>query len=379
MPKFFWKKEIKVTLLNAILFLLLTLILSGFVGGLFINYIFPQLSKIPMFSALNPRFPVIVNKTEEIYIDDGVNLNQMYENLRTLTVTVISSGQPFNPSDKGFTAPQVGAGVIVTSDGLIFTTKKNIGSPQNLVKVILSDGREFDAKVSAFDSRSELAMIKITADNLPVAQFAGAAGVQVGDKLLTVGPSLASFHNSGAELDLLKNAANQNSYPNVAFSDIAADFLVYAPALSSDYFGGGIVNRDNRVVGLIIDGGALTGEFLQSSLNNYLTNKRFLRVKVGFRYTVINPPISKMLQLPKDNGIIIIGASGSPAIVPVSPAAAAGLQDRDMIFRINSTDLSADKTFESIINDAKPGDKMTLSFVRNGQERTAEITLGLLP
>ncbi|MEK9180884.1 MAG: hypothetical protein AAB871_01480, partial [Patescibacteria group bacterium] len=98
----FWKKEIKFNRLNLLGLLLLAFILSGFASGFFMNFVFPQLADFPLFARLVPRFTVVINKTEEIHVDDGVNLTKLYGNLRASTMTVISAEGGINPFEKSF-------------------------------------------------------------------------------------------------------------------------------------------------------------------------------------------------------------------------------------------------------------------------------------
>ncbi|MEK9180931.1 MAG: S1C family serine protease, partial [Patescibacteria group bacterium] len=271
-----------------------------------------------------------------------------------------------------------GTGVVVTSDGLILTTKKNLGSYKNTVKAVLSDGRTFDATVTAFDSRSELALIKIPAANLPVVQFGNSADLVIGQKLVTVGPDLIPFGNPGVEAELVKNADVIATYPKIFLTDSVNSYLSVSPDLENEFWGSAVLDSKSRVIGFVTDSGILTGEFLLSSLNNYLANGKFSRPSAGFQYAIITPPISGILHLPKSEGALLLAGSGKPAVVANSAAARAGLREGDFIYRVNGRDLSADYTLEKVMNEARPGDKIEIAFYRGSQETTAVIILGSL-
>src|SRR3989344_4329900 len=164
MKKNLWlKKEIRLTAGGIILAAVVIFLLSGIASGFFINHILPRLNSVPGFRALAPRFTVVVNRTEQVRVNDSIETRQVYDALRSSTVTILSIIEGISP--------RTGAGVIVTADGLIFTTKTIIADPTAQVSVFLPSGERFEAQVLAFDSMSDLALIKINASGLPVAAF----------------------------------------------------------------------------------------------------------------------------------------------------------------------------------------------------------------
>lgn len=365
--KSFWKSEIKITYRLFAVGLILLFIISGLGSGIFINYVFPHLAGIGFLRFINPRFPVVVNRTEQLLINDSVDSRQIYDRLKTITVTVVS--YPFG-QDITTANPSLGTGLIVTSDGYIFSTKSSVVDLKNNLQIITPDGTVHPATAAAFDPRSELAVLKIAAENLPVAQFSFADSLIVGDKLGVVGSFLSPKSAPYQNLQLISVSASVQNFNKLLSTRRVSEYLAIDQKLPRDYNGAGLSTRDGRVVGLVSADGVLTGGYLQNTLNLYLKNRNLVRADMGFNYKTVTGPISAILKLPADQGVLVAGSSGTQAIFAGSPAAAAGLREGDFIYKINDRTISTELSLEEILNSREAGTKADVFIYRNGQPLT---------
>lgn len=370
----FWKKEKTLNRAGLVTYFFVLLLASGVLGGLFSSFIVPRMDNIPILNLLSGQVPFVVNKTEQVIINDGVNLRDSYDRLRAVTVTIASfSGQQDFSVFKS-AEPSLGSGLIATSDGYILTTKSVVVSEKNRLRVFLPDNTSYEAKFAAVDTQSELALIKIDKENLPVPQFALQDELAAGDKLVSVGPGFGSVEPPLAQSSLSGLSGSAYPYPNFHSSDVSSDTLSLNPSLPPDFEGASLINHDSHIVGMQTKAGVISGDYLRSAVNYYLANRRLDRPNLGFNYSIIAPAQAKILGLPEKYGVVIVSRPGFPAIKPGSPAYAAGLKEGDFIYRVDGKDLGGKNTLSKSLNSKNAGEDLEFVLWRPDGEKRVKVT-----
>lgn len=240
--------------------IILVLVIAFFVGGIggvmMNRFLLPYLSTFPGFSFLNQivsSAPIVINRREEVQLNEGVNLIDLIKQSGNITVGIYDNKNNF-----------LGNGIIATSDGLIITTSQIIAN-QPQVSVITTDGQKFPAALKVKDTKSNLVLLYIVANNLPVVQFDDAASLQAGQRVLFIGRGNANFQHEALAGFVKQSLANQ-----LQNQQISTDAVV-----SNDFFGGPVVNLNGSVVGLVISANQnIIGEDLKIFLSNYLVNPK---------------------------------------------------------------------------------------------------------
>jgi len=356
------------------LWVLAVFAVSGIATAVFINVIYPKLSDIPGFTVLFPRFPIIINRTEQVRIAEGIDIRGTYERIRPAVVSVLSHQGGLAPGAADFSPPTVSSGMIATDDGLILVSRRATGDAPR-IDVVLTDGTIYRATLVASDVKSDLAVLKIDAANLPIVQFEDAASLQVGDRVIAVGASFSQFQNPVRAAQITFPLASLQDYGERWSADELHEFVSVDATFDQKFFGAPLVNRDARVVGLIGPGGILPGQEVLQSLNHYLSAKTIAHGTWGLRYTPVTPAIAQASGLAKPYGALLLSGVGQPAVIAGSAAATAGLREGDFVYKINSIDLDAVHSFEQVSNQFFAGDKVTLEVWR----ANAQLTLSLIP
>ncbi len=197
--------------------------------------------------------PIVINRREEVQLNEGVNLIDLIKQSGNFTVGIYGTKNNF-----------LGNGTIVTSDGLVLTANSVIAG-QTQVSVLTNDGKKFPAALKTKDTKNNLVLLKIDATNLPVVQFENAEDLKAGQRVIFLGRSNVNFEHKAVTGLVTQSLANQLTGKQI-YTDAVIDI---------DYVGGPIVNLNGRVVGLTLSNGQnIIGEDLQTFLTNYLANTK---------------------------------------------------------------------------------------------------------
>ena len=352
-----------------VIWLVVVFMLAGIASGVFINHIFPLFTSVPGFRFFAPRFTVVVNRTEQIRVNEGVEIRQLYEQVRASSVTIASYSGPVDLASTSFKEPAVGSGLIVTADGLIFTTKSIVGDPNNTIFVFRHDGSRYAAKVLAFDPKSELAAIKIESRDLPVLDFGSTLNKLVGDKLVGSGASLLAL-SQPIFVGELTGLPNRVGVLEEESADGVSQYLSVTPGLSSEFLGGSFLDVNHQIAGFYTAAGILPGEYLRAASDNFLKNRTFIWPRFDFSYQSLPVSLSESLGLGTRFGARISEAFGA--------AARAGLARGDVITAINGNEITDKQTFENLLLGISAGSKVDFTVYKNGQARQVELTTGTL-
>jgi putative serine protease PepD len=289
-----------------------------------------------------------------------------------------------------------GSGVIISSDGQILTNNHVVAQVADggQLSVTFSDGSEADARILGRDPATDLAVIQAEdVSDLTAAKLGSSADLHVGDTVLAIGSPLGldGSVSAGIVSALDRSITLSNDEPQSPFDNggglqttpsAVIDAIQTDAAINPGNSGGALINADGEVVGINTAIASLAGGGGVGSQGG--------NIGVGFAIP-IDAARSIAEQLIENGevthaflGVRIADAeNGEGAVVGQvdegQPAADAGLEQGDVITKVDDTEITSGSDLTSAIRSHQPGDKVTITYTRDGDEKTAEVTLGELP
>ncbi len=269
-----------------------------------------------------------------------------------------------------------GSGFIVSPDGYILTNHHVVGKADKVI-VRLKDGRELEAKLIGSDQRSDVAVIKIDAKDLPFIPLANSDRLEVGEWVLAFGSPFGLVDTMTAGIVSAKGRTS------VGIADYE-NFIQTDAAINPGNSGGPLVNLDGQVVGINTAIASRSGGYqgigfaipinLAKNVRDQLQSDG--TVHRGFLGIMIQPltsDLAKSFGLTDTKGVLIGDVTGD------SPARKAGLESGDIIVEMNGKPVERAGAFRNRVAMFIPGTDVTLTVLRNGQRKQITVTLGELP
>lgn len=277
-----------------------------------------------------------------------------------------------------------GTGFIVDANGLILTNKHVIEGREVEYRVQLFDGRMMSARLVAKDPLLDLAFLKIEASNLRPVELGDSNSLRIGQTVIAIGNSLSEFSNSVTRG--IVSGRNRRVVAGGALgqSEVLEEAIQTDAAINPGNSGGPLIDLNGRVVGIntaISERGQSIGFAIPINTAKPIVasvkkHGRLVRAWLGVRYVILNKDIAEANKLPRDYGALIVeGAQNAPAILPDSPAAAAGLKPGDIILEINGHKITEQNSLANEILKYQPGNLITLKVLRAEKEITIKVTL----
>jgi serine protease Do len=266
-----------------------------------------------------------------------------------------------------------GSGFIVSSDGYI-VTNNHVIKDASLVTVVLNDGREFEAVVKGSDSRTDLAVLKIEADDLPYLTFGDSDHLRAGDMVFAVGNPF------GLEGTITQGIVSAKGRQDLGIATYE-DFIQTDAAINPGNSGGPLLNARGEVVGVNTaifsrSGGymgiglAIPSKMVQPVIDQIMEKGTVKRAYLGIVLQPIDKELAAACGLDKPEGILISD------IVKESPAAKAGLQQGDIIIQYNGKAVKNVNKFRNDIAMMNPGTTIQLKILRNNKPQVISVELG---
>ncbi|MEK7535182.1 MAG: trypsin-like peptidase domain-containing protein [Patescibacteria group bacterium] len=321
-------------------------------------------------------------RTDKIIIEESSAVIEANKKVGPAVVSILSTAQgSINPfTGQALTQQSSGTGFIVTSDGLIATNKHVVKGGQSFT-VTTADGKTFDGTVVATDPTNDLALMKVEARGLPVADLGDSDRVEVGQYVIAIGNALGEFQNT-VTLGVI-SAENRTASPADSSGNIEMlDGLFQTDAaINPGNSGGPLLNLAGQVIGMntaVASGNAqgigfaLPVNDLKRDLESYNKTGKILQSYIGVGVKSITKAIAKSAKLPVDQGAYVVN------VVTGSPAAAVGIKADDIITQVNKDKITETSPLPRTIHRYNPNDKVTLTLLRDKKEMTLEVTLGEL-
>jgi serine protease Do len=282
------------------------------------------------------------------------------------------SGQGLPPRGRQEVEHGLGSGVVVSADGYILTNNHVVDGAKE-VKVTLPDGREFTAKVIGRDSKTDIAVVKIDAKDLATIPMADSQNVEVGDVVLAVGNPFGVGETVTTGIVSAKNRGGMGieRYENFIQTD--------AP-INPGNSGGALVDIDGRLIGINTaimsrSGGsqgvgfAIPSNLARNVMESLIQYGHVTRGYLGVIIQDVTPALAPEFNLKDNHGAIVSQVESD------GPAGKAGLKDGDVILKFNGDQITDSRQLQLDVAGAKPGSKVSVQILRNGDEKTMDITI----
>jgi serine protease DegQ len=270
----------------------------------------------------------------------------------------------------------LGSGVIVSAEGYILTNNHVVDAADE-IQVVLADGRKAAAKVVGTDPETDLAVIKIELDKLPVIVLGHAEQAKVGDVVLAIGNpfGVGQTVTMGIISALGRNNLHINNFENFIQTDAAINFGNSGGALidtSGNLLGinSAIYSQTGGSVGI---GFAIPVSTAKSVMEAIITSGHVVRGWIGVESQEITPELADSFGLKRQSGAIIAG------VVRNGPADKGGMKPGDILLQVEGKTVNDTNDMLNLIAQLPPGEKATMRVLRKSRETDLAITVGKRP
>lgn len=339
----------------------------------------PLVTGLPDFTALvKKEAPAVVNISTVTRRERSQQsqLDQLPEMFRRFFDEF--GGGPGGPG--GGPAPRsetesLGSGFIISSDGYVLTNYHVVGEADEIV-VRLQDRRELDAELIGSDPQSDLALIKVDASDLPVVDIGSSDDLQVGEWVLAIGAPFG--FDSSVTAGIV--SAKGRSLP----TDNYVPFIQTDVAINPGNSGGPLFNLNGQVVGINSQIVSRSGGYMGLSFaipidlamdvaDQLKETGEVSRGWLGVLIQEVDRDLAESFGLDKPMGALVAQVQSG------SPAAEAGLQPGDVIIAFNGREIQRSAQLPKWVGALKAGTEAEMTVVRDGDEKTLEVTVGELP
>jgi serine protease Do len=282
----------------------------------------------------------------------------------------------FNQVPKDNPAQAAGSGVIISKDGFIATNYHVVEGAES-IEVTLNDNRRYEAKVVGTDPTTDLALIKIEETNIPFLRFGDSDKLQIGEWVLAIGNpfELTSTVTAGIVSAKARNINILSNRVNGVESFIQTD-----AAVNPGNSGGALVNLNGELVGINTAIATPTGTYtgysfavpvslVQKVMNDLQEFGAVQRALLGIKIQDVNADFAQQHKIREHSGVYIA------EVIPGSSAEDAGLKAGDIIIGIDSNPVENVAELQELIARKHPGDKVRITFRREGTEQKASTVL----
>jgi serine protease Do len=271
----------------------------------------------------------------------------------------------------------LGSGVIVSQDGYILTNSHVVDGATD-VRVTLPDRREFKATVIGTDPKTDIAVVKIAANDLPVITVGNSTKLQVGDEVLAIG------NPYGVGQTVTMGIVSATGRGGLGIEDYE-DFIQTDASINPGNSGGALVNDRGELVGIntaILAGNsggnqgigfAVPVNLARQVMDAIVTHGSVTRSYLGVSVQDVTPGIAKAIGLNSPSGALV------GEVTPNSPAQKIGLQSGDVITEINGTPIVESNQLKMIVSMMNPDQTAKLKVFRNGQTTDYTATVSPMP
>lgn len=308
-------------------------------------------------------------------------------------------GQPFQGQPQEESTPEDdepvkqkvggGSGFIISSEGLILTNRHVVSTDGAEYTVILQDGTEFPAEVVSRDPFNDIAVIKILpkdGEKLPDLKpvtFGDSKDLKIGQNVIAIGNALAEFANSATKGIVSAIGREIVASDGNGRGENLSGLIQTDAAINPGNSGGPLVNLAGEVVGIntaIASGAngigfAIPIDDVKPVIESVKTHGKIVRPILGVMFTMLSPELAKELELEVEEGALLKGDGQNFAVIPGKPAEKAGLLEKDVIIAVNGVKVTQDNPLQKEIMKYAPGEKVKITYLRKGEEKTVEVTL----
>lgn len=280
----------------------------------------------------------------------------------------------------------LGSGVIIDDDGYILTNE-HVVSDASEIEVTLSDGRKFKGVVKGSDPRSDLAVIKIDADNLPVARLGDSDKVKAGEWVVAIGnPFGFVMSNPQPTITVGVISALHRSFAAAGIGETRyyGDLIQTDAAINRGNSGGPLVNLKGEIIGINALIYSTTGGYqgigfaipinrAKRILEELISGKEIKYGWLGVHVQSLTPELISSFNLPDNKGALVA------EVISESPAAKGGIKNGDLIREIDSKKIVSSNALVDAVSHLSVGQKIDVTVLRNGKETKLAVVIGERP
>ena len=267
----------------------------------------------------------------------------------------------------------LGSGVIVSENGYILTNNHVVQGADE-IKVLLSDKREFKGKIVGSDPKTDLAVVKIDAKDLPIIQIGSSGKLKTGDVVLAIGNPF------GLNQTITMGIVSAVGRSHVGIADYE-DFIQTDAAINPGNSGGALVNTSGQLVGIntaifSTSGGymgigfAIPTDMAKSVMDSIIKNGKVIRGWLGVGIQDLTPDLAKSLGLKETTGALVSG------VMKNGPAEKAGIKRGDIIIELDGKTVGDSRLLRNMVADNAPGKTVTVTLLRKDKKESLKVTLG---
>lgn len=356
-------------------------------------YFFIQLGLFRIFSGLvnktnkSANFNFSDNKGVSSFSGqiDPKSIEGVANKVSQSVVSIVSKSQKGTKYfSSGFGSASAGTGIIVSENGYILTNKHVVEGSSD-ISVVTNDGNSYDnVEIITTDPLSDIAILKISnAKELKAAELGDSKALNIGQQVIAIGNALGEYDGTVTSgiISGIGRTVNASS-DDGATKETLTDMIQTDAAINSGNSGGPLVNAQSQVVGVNTAvaseaqgiGFAIPISSVKGILKSIAEGKTPNRAYLGANYISINPQVQKAYNLNVSKGALIKNRNGK-SVISGSPAQKAGLKDGDIITKIDDIEISKNISLGSLIGEKSAGDKVKITYLRDGKESTSVATL----
>ena len=271
----------------------------------------------------------------------------------------------------------LGSGVIVSEDGYILTNNHVVDKADELT-VYLSDERELKAEVVGTDPRTDLAVIKVDSDDLPVLSFGDSEQLRVGEWVMAVGNPFGLSHTVTAGIVSAKGRKS------VLGGDSYQNFIQTDAAINPGNSGGALVDLEGNLMGVNTAiysrtggyqgiGFAVPANMARDIMIRLIEDGKITRGFLGVEISDLDADLAASMGLDDNKGVLIAN------VIQGGPAVDSDIQKDDVVLALNGIEVENSDALRNRIADFPPGTEIELEIYRDGRRKMVEIKLGELP
>ena len=286
-------------------------------------------------------------------------------------------GDQFRHPDRKreYKSSALGSGVIVTEDGYILTNNHVVKDADD-IKVVLFDDREFKGKVIGTDPKSDLAVVKIDAKDLPSIKIGDSDVLKVGEVVIAIGNPFALSHT------ITMGIVSAVGRSNVGIADYE-NFIQTDAAINPGNSGGALVNTDGELIGINTaifskSGGymgigfAIPSSMAKSVMDSIVKHGKVIRGWLGVSIQNMTPDIAEQFKIKEEKGALV------SEVVEDSPAEKAGFKRGDLIMEFDAKRVEDSSSLRNMVAGTLPDKTVKVMIIRDGKEKILTVTSGTL-
>ena len=270
-----------------------------------------------------------------------------------------------------------GSGVIISADGYIVTNNHVVDGADELTVTLSENSKEYSARIIGSDNTTDLALIKIDAKDLPAITIANSDDVKVGEWVLAVGNPLGLNNTVTAGIVSAKARSMGSGVSSMIQTDAA---------INQGNSGGALVNTRGELIGInamlysqtgstIGYGFAIPTTIVKKAVDDFKKYGTYQRAMIGIKGSDVSAYVDTEKEKGNEVDLGTMEGIYIAEVVEDGAAAAAGLKVGDVLTQVDGHKLKQFGDLQGIIAQKRPGDKVTVKYLRNKQEKTATLTL----